>query len=239
MELIVTESYDELSRRAAELFAGLVLELPEAAVVAATGNTPMGMYKELARLAERGELDCSRLRVFQLDAYLGVPPSDSRSLEGWTLRSFVLPLGARRDRFVPLRGDAPDPERECREYESAVRKAGGFDVAILGLGPNGHLGFNEPPSDPGARTRLVEIAEESLESNARYWGGRDRVPRWALTAGMDLLLSARRILLLVSGETKREVLRRTVEGPACPDVPSSYLATLPQATILADRAARG
>jgi glucosamine-6-phosphate deaminase len=231
----VLQDYESLSRRAADLVSDLLASKPDAAVVIATGNTPMGAYRELA--ARRYRPDASRLRVFQLDEYLGVPFEDRRSLRRWMHECFVEPLGVPPENVVGLDGEADDPEAACSAYEAVVAEAGGFDLAVLGLGPNGHLGFNEPPSGPEAPTRVVDLSEESILSNARYWGGEESVPRRAMTAGMDLLLGARRTLLLVSGAGKRGILRRVVEGPASPEVPASFLRRMDTVTVLADRAA--
>jgi glucosamine-6-phosphate deaminase len=237
MEFITVDDYEDLSRTAADIITVQIAAKPDAAVVPAVGDTPMGAYRELATRRERGELDPTRLRVFQLDAYLGLAPDDPRALYGWLLRSFVAPLGIPLAHVVRLPGDAPDPEAACGAYDAAVTQAGGIDLAILGLGPNGHLGYNEPPADPAAPTRVVDLTEESIVSSARYWGGRERVPRRALTAGMAPLLAARHTLLLVSGAHKREILRRTLSAPPTPAVPASYLQLAPRVTVLADRAA--
>lgn len=237
MELIVADDYEALSRLGADWLVEAIKARPDAAMVVATGDTPMGVYRELAERRARGLVDTSRLRVFQLDAYLGIALDDRRSLFGWMQRAFLQPLGIPGGNVVRLAGDASDPQEACRLYEKAVRDAGGFDISVLGLGPNGHLGFNEPPSPPAAPTRVVDLTAESIRSNTRYWGSEDQVPRQALTCGMDLLLAARRTLLVVSGEHKHEILHRAVEGPQTPEVPASYLQSASRVTVLADRAA--
>jgi glucosamine-6-phosphate deaminase len=237
VDLNIVDDYDALSRAGADWMIEAIRAKPDATIVAATGNTPMGMYIELAQRHLRGLIDTSRLRVFQLDAYLGLAPEDPRALIGWTRRSFIEPLGIAEANVIRLAGDAPDPWEACRAYDAAARELGGFDLSILGLGPNGHLGFNEPPSPPDASTRVVDLTSESILSNARYWGGEEQVPRQALTCGMDLLLAARRTLLVISGAHKHQILHRAIEGPQTPDVPASHLQAASHVTVLADRAA--
>jgi glucosamine-6-phosphate deaminase len=237
MHLTITTDYQELSRTGADIISALIAAKPDATILLATGNTPMGLYKELAARRARGELDASHLRVFQLDEYVGIPPEDDRSLYGWMERSFVQPLGVPEPNVVRLPWDPEGIEEGCAAYDLAVEQVGGFDLAVLGLGPNGHLGFNEPPSGPDAPTRRVVLTPASIQSNAAYWGGPDRVPREAVTAGMPHLLAARRILLVVSGAHKQQILRRTLTEPPTPQVPSSYLQQAAGLTVLADRAA--
>jgi glucosamine-6-phosphate deaminase len=237
MQKIVADSYEHLSQAGADIVARTLVEHPGASLLVATGNTPMGVYQELARRQHQGALDTSKARVFQLDEYVGLGPDDFRSLYGWTRRSFVEPLGIPDDRVTRLEADAADPGKACEAYEAAVDAAGGIDLAILGLGPNGHLGFNEPPSEADAPTRVIELAEASVESNAQYWGGRDQVPRSAMTAGMNVILAARHIVLVVSGAHKRDILHRAISGPVTADVPASWLQRAPNVTILADRVA--
>ena len=153
-------------------------------------------------------------------------------------RSFVEPLGIDPTSVVRLDGTNGDLGAVCADYEGAVHAAGGFDLAILGLGPNGHLGFNEPPSDPSSRTRTVALSAASLASNASYWGP-GRVPRRAITAGMDVLLGAKRIVLIVTGEGNASILRRAVGEPPTPSVPASFLQYHPDVRVIADRAAWG
>jgi glucosamine-6-phosphate deaminase len=237
MDLIIVDDYQALSQAGADWLADAIKAKPDASIVVATGDTPMGVYRELAERRAHGFIDTTRLRAFQLDAYVGLAPDDRRSLFGWMRRSFLAPLGISETNIVRLAGDSPDPWEACRAYETAVREAGGFDISILGLGPNGHLGFNEPPSAQNAPTRLVDLTPESIRSNAHYWGGEDQVPPQALTCGMDLLLAARKTLLVVSGAHKHQILHGMLEGPQTPDVPASFLQSASSVTVLADRAA--
>jgi glucosamine-6-phosphate deaminase len=237
MNLLIMEDYEALSQAGADWLSAAIQAKPDAALVVATGDTPMGMYREVAKRYSRGLVNTSQLRVFQLDAYLGLAPEDRRSLFGWMRRSFLEPLGISVSNVVRLPGDSSDPSEACRAYSAAARQVGGFDISILGLGPNGHLGFNEPPSPPDAPTRLVNLTPESIISNTRYWGDAEEVPRQALTCGMDLLLAARQTLLVVSGAHKHRILHRALEEPQTPDVPASYLQSAPSVTVLADRAA--
>jgi glucosamine-6-phosphate deaminase len=222
---------------AADRIAEAILARPTASLVVATGETPVGAYRHLAERVRRESIATDRLRVFQLDEYLGLPLEDRRSLFGWMERAFLTPLGIPPGNVVRLDPAAPDLAAACRAYDAAVLDAGGLDLAVLGLGPNGHIGFNEPPTTADAPTRIVELTPESLASNARYWGSPDQVPRRALTAGMATLLAARRILLLVSGAHKRDILRRAAYGPVTPEVPASYLQRAVGVTVVADEAA--
>ncbi|QMW24432.1 6-phosphogluconolactonase [Sandaracinobacteroides saxicola] len=239
MKTRVYDDHAALSRGAALALAQAIGEKPDLNIVVATGSTPMDSYAELAAMQRRGEVNCRRLHVFQLDAYLDVADDDPRSLYGWMKRSFLDPLEIPDERVFRMdRGNA-DPQRNCDAHAALVRARGGYDIAVLGLGPNGHLAFNEPPSMRDAPTRVVPLSEESIVSNARYWGGRDRVPPLSVTAGMDLLLAAKTLMLLVSGEGKREILRRTMAGPVTPMVPSSYIRETARSLVLADKAALG
>ncbi|WP_424952526.1 glucosamine-6-phosphate deaminase [Deinococcus sp.] len=222
-----------LAMLAADLIAAQVRAKPELTMLVATGSTPMPTYAELGNRVQAGTLDLSRVTVVGLDEYLGLEPDDPRSLWDWTLRSVIGPLRIRRSvRF----GASGDPGRACAEYDAQIAALGGIDLAILGLGPNGHLGFNEPPSAADAPTRVADLTPESLVSNRAYWG--QDVPRRALTAGMTVILAARCALLLVSGEHKRGILHRVLEGPPTPEVPASLLGG-PGVSVLADRAALG
>ncbi|BBH24989.1 putative glucosamine-6-phosphate deaminase 2 [Paenibacillus baekrokdamisoli] len=237
MELVVVKDYQELSRVGAEWVKKLINAKPDSVVIPALGNTPIGMYGELTAMREAGQFDTTRIRIFQLDGYLGLAPEDERSLTGWLRRSILEPWQIEEKRAVLLAEDGVEVGAVCEDYDRKITEAGGVDVLILGLGPNGHLGFNEPPSTASSPTREVLLTAESIRSNAVYWGGEENVPKSSLTAGMDVLLGARHILLLVSGENKQDILRKTIEGPVSEHVPSSFLQTHPNVTVIADKGA--
>jgi glucosamine-6-phosphate deaminase len=241
MNLVVVEDYDTLSRVAADIVCYTIRANPHARIVVPTGNTPVGMYEELALRAGRGQIDASNVTVIQLDDYLGIADDDPRSLFGWMNRAFIQPLGIRKVVRLNQPGlpDGWEARHRCLKFEEEVTAGGGIDLAVLGIGPNGHVGFNEPPVPADAATRVVTLTDESIRSNAAYWGGEHRVPRRAITAGTQLLLQARHTLLLVSGEKKRDILRRLRSGTISNDVPASHLHHLRSCTVLADAAAVG
>lgn len=239
MKLLVEADYESLCRKAAEIVGAVVREKSSASLIVATGATPMGVYDRLAEERRKGTFAADRLTVFQLDEYCGIADDDPRSLYGWMCRSFVRPLGVSESNVVRLHCDGEDGVTVCREYDDEVLRRGGIDLAILGLGPNGHLGFNEPPSERSAPTRSVALTPASIRSNASYWGSPEDVPRRAVTAGMTVLLSARSILLLISGRHKTDIMRQVLSGPIGPDVPASFLREVAGAIVLADRDAAG
>lgn len=239
MNIVIVPDAAGVHRAAADLFQSLAEKKSAVNAVMAVGNTPMGMYDVVAGRIREGLFDPSALRIFQLDDYAGLDNGDERSLETWLRRSVTDPWGIPEERIVTFgaAGDKSELETVCRKYENKARETGGYDIAVLGLGPNGHLGFNEPPSGAKSPTRPVKLTPESIRSNAGYWGGEERVPAEAITAGMDLLLAAESLILLVTGEAKRDILHRTVLGPVTADVPSSYVQLHAGATVIADRAA--
>jgi glucosamine-6-phosphate deaminase len=237
--IVVVDHPDELGRVGADLVAEAIARYPASSVVAATGRTPMGLYAELASRRRTGLIDTDRITVVQLDEYLGLGVDDRRTLRGWMRRSFLEPLEIRDDRvmMLPLDGELA---QACTAFDQAIQDRGGLDLAILGLGQNGHLGFNEPPSDHQARTRRVELSPVTIEANARYWGATSDVPREAVTVGLRSLLAARTIVVVVSGESKHAIVREVVDGPVGPMVPASYLQDVDgDVTVVVDRAAWG
>lgn len=234
--MLQADDHEAANRLLASRIDAVVKRNPRACLLIATGNTPMRAYAILAAMAARGELDMSGVTVFQLDEYVGVATDDPRSLFGWMKREFSTPLGIHN--VARLNGCSADLEGVCRSHDDAIEAAGGIDLCVLGLGPNGHVGFNEPPSPPDAPTREVKLTPESLVSNAVYF--KDAVPARALTTGMAQILAAREIILVATGARKREILHRTLHGPVAPDLPASQLKLAKgEVCVIADRAALG
>ncbi len=228
--------HEAVSRRLAQLLRETLTLRPAPVLLAATGSTPMRGYE----LAAADGPAPQGVRVVQLDEYLDIGQGDRRSLYGWMRRSLLEPLAIPGDRVLALDGLAARPDELGAAHDAAIEGLGGIDLAILGLGPNGHLGFNEPPSPADAPSRVVELTPESIVSNAAYWGSETDVPRRALTTGMTAILAARRTVLVVTGERKREILARTLSGDFTPDVPASLLrGAAGDVIVLADPAAYG
>ncbi|MCB0081691.1 MAG: glucosamine-6-phosphate deaminase [Caldilineaceae bacterium] len=226
-----------LARNAADYVVAAVRAKPDSAIVFPTGKTPVGLYKELIARYHLGFFDPSQLRIFLLDEYVGIGPEDLRSLHGWLQRELFIQLAIRPEQVTPLDGAAADLAQACRSYEAAVYAAGGLDLAILGLGPNGHIGYNDPPAAGDAPTRVLQLSQSSLDTCARDWGPSVPLLPQAITAGMDLLLAARQKLLIVSGESKQHILYKSLLGPVTPDVPASYLQQADGVTVMVDKGA--
>ncbi len=237
MELQIVDDYTAMSHAAADRVAAQLAAKPDANIMLATGSTPIGLYKELAVRVARGEIDFSAVTVFQLDDFLGVPADDPRSLYAWLSEHAFVPLGIGDDQVVVLAGDAPDPIAACRSYDAAVAAAGGIDLAVLGIGVNGHIGWNEPPAAADAPSRVVDLTPSSLAGSASAWGGLEHVPPQAIAAGMPVLLGAQTILLIAAGSSKHAIIHATVAGPISPENPASYLQQHANTTVIVDCAA--
>jgi glucosamine-6-phosphate deaminase len=235
--ILVVDDAVALARPGTDVVAAALAATPAASVVVATGTTPVGLYEELAVRRRAGVVDTGAITAIQLDEYLGLEPDDRRTLSGWMRRAFLEPLAIEDARVLrlPLDGDLV---AGCAAFDRTLEARGGIDLAILGLGQNGHLGFNEPPTDRWAPTRTVRLTDVTIEANARYWGEVADVPTRAVTIGLGPLLSARAILLVVSGVAKHAIVHAALEGPVGPEVPASFLRESgADVTVVLDRAA--
>lgn len=220
--LHVVADYDAMTARAADVVAGVVRSRPTAAITLPTGSTPTGLYRELIARAKQGSLDLSRMQLFCLDEYLGRAPEDEVSLTRMLIDEFIEPANLSEEQVHYIPSTADNPRAAADAYENEIVEAGGLDLTVLGLGPNGHIAFNEPGSPPESRTRVVDLTAESREQNSAYYGGAE-IPAQAMTIGIGTILAARRILMIVSGESKAGMVRQMLEGPMTSDVPASWL----------------
>lgn len=235
MRVEIFDTYAALSQRAADIVADLIRSKPDAALGLPTGSTPEGFYAALVRSG----VSFRQVRTFNLDEYVGLPAAHPQSYHSF-MRTHLYDLVDLDPANIHIpNGTAPDVEAECGRYEGAIRRAGGLDVVLLGLGLNGHIGFNEPGTPWTARTRCIQLAQATREANARFFHSLDEVPREALTMGIGTILEARQILLLASGAQKADIVRRTLEGAPGEQVPSTALRGHGNVTVLLDRAAAG
>ncbi len=230
MRMHVLPNYKTLCARVADEVVVQIQRKPESILVFPTGNTPLGLFKKLVELHKSGHVSFDRAHVVVLDEYVGLSPNDSRSLTDWLKRELLAHINIRASHVHGF-------ENSAETLEKTIDDLGGLDLVILGLGPNGHLGFNEPGSAFDSRTRKIDLAPESIISNAAYWGSEERVPRQGLTLGLGTLSEARALILMVSGTAKRNVLSKTLEGNVSPDNPATMLRQLNQAQVFADEAA--
>jgi glucosamine-6-phosphate deaminase len=236
MKIIEASDCFDVGRQAAGIVVRQLRSEPDSLLTFATGNTPVPMFRALVAAATCDAAVFARARVVTLDEYAGIAVDDRRRLLSWLRRELLGPAGIDDDRITAFDPSA-EPAGECRRIEAAISSQGGIDLAVLGLGPNGHVGFNEPGSAFRSRTRRVALAAESIVSNAAYWGSEADVPRHGLTLGLATILEARSILLIVCGSAKARVVSRLLKEPISEALPATALRAHPSSTLLADRPA--
>lgn len=239
MRIIVEEDYQAMSKRAALQLASQVIHKPDSVLGLATGSTPLGMYKELVEMYNRGEVDFSEVKAFNLDEYYRLPPDNQQSYHYFMKENFFKYINIKAENISIPDGMADDIEKECSEYENAIGLNGGIDLQVLGIGENGHIGFNEPDERLNVSTSLVNLTEDTIKANSRFFESMELVPKKAISVGMAAILKARRIVLLASGEKKAEAIRDTVNGFVSTQIPSSLLQTHPDVILILDEAAAG
>jgi glucosamine-6-phosphate deaminase len=238
VELLIRPTAAHAARLAAHVVAERVRARPELVLGCATGRTMDAVYDELVRLVRAGELDLSRCTTFNLDEYVGLPPSDERSYHHTMRTKLFERAGIAPQRTHLPNGIAADLASEAREYERRIADAGGIDLQLVGLGRTGHIGFNEPLSSLMSRTREKALTPETRAQNAPFFGGDpDAVPRRALTMGVGTILDAREVLMLVTGAEKAEILAAATEGPITARISATALQLHPRCTVIVDEAA--
>jgi len=237
MRIYAAKDYDDLSRMAADMIAAQVSAKPDAVLGLATGSTPVGAYRILVEKYEKGELDFSLIHTVNLDEYSGLPGEHEQSYRYFMNYNLFDHVNIHKENTNVPSGLAGDMEAECQRYNEVIRSLGGIDLQLLGIGGNGHIGFNEPGEVFETGTHVVELTEETRQSNARFFASIDEVPTHAVTMGMKNIFSAKKILLLASGRAKAEALCSTCLGPVTPRVPASVLQLHTDVSILADEEA--
>jgi len=240
MLVILKRDNEEVNEHAAQLIAGAIKKKPSLTLGLATGNTMVGLYQHLVRLHQSGPLDFSRVITFNLDEYLGLPASHPQSYHHFMHEHFFRHVNVlARNIHIPDGSIGGDFDAYCASYEQAIRAAGGIDLQLLGIGRNGHIGFNEPTSSLASRTRLKVLSRETLDDNARFFGPGEESPRCAITMGIGTILEARKILLLAAGASKAAAVAKSIEGPITCAVSASALQLHPDVTFVLDEPAAG
>lgn len=237
MIIIRAKDDADMSRKAANIISAQVLLHPDSVLGLATGATPVGTYQQLVDRYHKGDLDFSRIRTVNLDEYCGLPKEDPNSYHAFMQEHLFRHVNIEREHIHIPDGMAADEQAECIRYEAVIAALGGIDLQLLGLGRNGHIGFNEPDSSFSKGTHQVSLTQSTIKANARFFSSADAVPRFAYSMGVQSIMLARRILLIASGKTKAQAVRDACYGPVTPSVPASILQFHPNVIVIADQAA--
>ncbi len=237
MKIYAAKDYAEVSRMAANLISAQVQLKPNAVLGLATGSTPVGAYKRMIEMYENGDLDFSKIQSINLDEYKGLSGDHDQSYRYFMNTNLFDHININKENtFVP-NGLAEDAEAECAAYDKRIKEKGGIDLQLLGIGGNGHIGFNEPDASFIKETHVVTLAEGTRQSNSRFFASIDEVPTHALTMGIQGIMSAKKVLLLATGEAKAQAIYDSFFGPVTPAVPASILQLHADCTVIADEAA--
>lgn len=234
MKLIPCENYQKMSEAAATEILELVKKGTPCTLGLATGSTPEGVYKELVSDYQQGDTTYAHVTSVNLDEYVGLPKTDPNSYHFYMNEKLFKHIDLPKDQQLIPNGMAEDLEAECDVYENSIRQTGGVDLQLLGIGHNGHIGFNEPGTSFSSRTHVVELAEKTRKANSRFFNSMEEVPTKAITMGIETIMESKKILLLVSGKSKAEALSRLFEGSVDEEFPASILQNHPNVTVIAD-----
>ena len=237
MKIYVSDDYKDMSRKAANIVSAHVILNPACVLGLATGSTPIGMYKQLIDWYNKGDLDFSQVKSVNLDEYVGLAPTHDQSYRYFMQHNLFDHVNIDPANTNVPNGLASDPEAECERYNQVIRSMGGIDIQVLGMGHNGHIGFNEPGQAFELETHVVNLTDRTIEANARFFASKDEVPKRAITMGIKSIMQARQILVVVSGEDKADIVKKAFFGPVEPQVPASILQMHPNVVLCGDRAA--
>ena len=237
MRIYCEKDYDAMSRRAASIIAAQVVSKPDCVLGLATGSTPVGAYRQLVQWYQQGDISFAQVRSVNLDEYYGLAPDHDQSYRYFMQTNLFDHVDIEPEHTNVPSGLAQDPAAECLRYEWKVAELGYANLQLLGLGRNGHIGFNEPCGHFPKQTHLVDLTDSTIEANARFFASADDVPRQALTMGIGTIMKARKILVVASGADKADAVYKAFSGPITPEVPASILQLHPDVTLVADESA--
>ena len=237
MKIYKAKDYKDMSRKAANIISAQVIMKPNCVLGLATGSTPIGTYDQLVEWYNKGDLDFSEVTTVNLDEYKGLPRTNDQSYYYFMHQHLFDRVNIDPERTNVPNGMESDAEKECGRYEELIRSLGGVDLQLLGLGHNGHIGFNEPGEAFEKETHCVDLTESTIEANKRFFASTDDVPKQAYTMGIKTIMQAKKILIVVNGENKADIVERAFFGPVTPEVPASILQLHNDVTLVGDEAA--
>lgn len=237
MRIIIADNYEEMSKKAATLVASQVNIKPASVLGLATGGTPVGMYKELVKMYQEDEVDFSEVTTFNLDEYYPIERTNDQSYSYYMNDNLFQHVNVAKDSIHIPNGKAADVNQECYDYDQLIYNAGGIDLQVLGIGTNGHIGFNEPDITFESGTHKVTLDQETIQANARFFDSIDEVPKEAISMGMKTIMQSKKIMLLANGESKAEIIDKMLFGEISPNVPASILQLHPHVIIVVDKEA--
>ncbi|KON85462.1 glucosamine-6-phosphate deaminase [Sporosarcina globispora] len=239
MKILQVKHYDEMSQKAAELLIDRIRRSPGINLGLATGGTPVGLYAQMVNDHQKNHTSYRDVTTFNLDEYMGLSGEDPNSYRLFMDKHLFNHIDIQKSNtHVPI-GDTDNPNQQCSDYENLIERHGGIDLQVLGIGSNGHIGFNEPGTSFHSETHIVELTPSTREANARYFNSLNEVPSHAISMGIASIMRSREIVLLVSGDAKRDALEHLLQGDVNESFPASILKTHPAVTIIADEAAIG
>ena len=237
MEVFVYQKYEEISQAAAQVVADTINRKPNTVLGLATGSTPLGLYKELARMHKEEGLDFSHVRTFNLDEYVGLSPDHPQSYHYFMHENLFKHINIEPQNVHVPSGTTKNYQAFCEWYEERIEECGGIDIQVLGIGSDGHIAFNEPGSSLGSRTRIKTLSKETIEDNARFFDKKEDVPIYAITMGVGTVLEARKVILLANGANKAQAIADAIEGPVSCMCTASVLQLHPDSSLFIDNEA--
>lgn len=234
MRILKVKNYDEMSKKAAAVIAAQIVAKPDSVLGLATGSTPIGTYQYLVKKYQERELDFSGIKTANLDEYKGLTKENDQSYYYFMNTNLFQHVNIDMNNTNIPNGMAEDADAECSRYEEVIKELGGVDLQLLGLGHDGHIGFNEPEDHFAKQTHCVDLTEMTIEANKRFFASADDVPKQAFTMGIGTIMRAKKVLMIVSGKDKAAILKEALYGPVTPQVPASILQFHPDAIVIAD-----